>query len=53
MKHFLGHTVNIGQLVEGMENNIRQQIESVYFGKLVLSGVCITYHLFVFNCVSE
>ncbi|KAL5258728.1 hypothetical protein ACHWQZ_G009256 [Mnemiopsis leidyi] len=36
-----GHMVNIGQLVEGMENNIRQQIESVYFGKTrdIVNGV--------------
>jgi len=28
-----GHTENIGRMVEAMENNIRSQIDSVYFGK--------------------
>ena len=25
--------MNIGQMVEAMENNIRQQIDGIYFGK--------------------
>ena len=34
LSNFLtGHVVNIGPMVEEMENNIRQQIEGVYFGK--------------------